>query len=226
MNQFRTPDLKCNPALHVILEELAHCIESSDEQILQFLGCLIDLDLDFSATNRKGQRAGEYMPQTATNILCKVSRHEGRLGLVNGFLEAKTELNTFGFHGKSALMCAAETGNVACIERLLSHEMVDVNALDSSGNSALWYACERKQSGAAVKLIQMQVDPFLLNRAGDSPFHIALKGDLSDVLHAISQTSEVAAKKLATSVSYEEACIKGYLSTLPYHINNSTASQQ
>lgn len=81
------------------------------------------------------------------------SKHEGQRQLLED-LEQQEDMN-------EAARRAAVTGDITCVKRLLSRG-VDINIMDSSGNSAFLYACGQGHASVAelmIKVGEANVDP-------------------------------------------------------------------
>jgi len=100
-----------------------------------------------------------------SDVLVKACQDKGKkkvaewlLKNVDMNLEAKDE------SGRTALMVAAENDFTTMVKTLLTKKEVDVNAVDSNGNSALFYAIGKSSFYTVMEAIN--VDPALLNNDG------------------------------------------------------------
>ncbi|XP_075072504.1 ankyrin repeat domain-containing protein 22 [Mixophyes fleayi] len=73
--------------------------------------------------------------------------------------------------------------------RLLLGSAVDVNATDSSGNTALHYACKMKSQAIVPILLEANADPHIRNKEGESSIDIAEKLKFPKILHMMKKSS-------------------------------------
>lgn len=86
-----------------------------------------------------------------------------------------------GLHAQTtrALYKATAVGNIAQIEHLVSNDIMEVDAVDENGWTALIYAVEFEKTGSLFKLIQLGADVNYRDTAGRTPFmHAAAKGNI------------------------------------------------
>ncbi|XP_055950907.1 ankyrin-1-like [Argiope bruennichi] len=67
------------------------------------------------------------------------------------------------------------------INKLLSHEDIDCNLVDSNGDSSLMVAVKDQQTEAVVKLLHHKADPNIPNKDGVTPLHVAFAQLPSDI---------------------------------------------
>ena len=205
----------------MVLQEVTSC----DEKVLMFLRDFLEQeDVDPTATNRKGQRAGEYRRNIATSILCKAAQNKIYTNIVEAFLKAGTNPDSTDVQGKSALMHAAVTGNMAALQVLLPSS--DVNKSDSQGCTALLLACDNQQSEAALELLEHKANPFIKNTSKRDAFTAAIQNGLHNVVCKIAKLNSQEAEHLAKRVSYADACSKGYTFAVKVLINGSFNQRQ
>ena len=78
---------------------------------------------------------------------------------------------TAGEHGISPLSMLAVNGNTAALTLLLQHPALQVNAVDASGNTALYYACSHGHTNAVRALLR---HPGIEVNAGAAAGHSSL----------------------------------------------------
>lgn len=76
--------------------------------------------------------------------------------------------------GMNALMAAAQYGHLGIVRRLLRHGKVAINAVDSNGQTALWWACEnRHYEVARALLMDGGADHTIGNHFGRTPIDVS-----------------------------------------------------
>ncbi|XP_055950207.1 ankyrin repeat domain-containing protein 6-like [Argiope bruennichi] len=96
------------------------------------------------------------------------------------FVNAQTFLGTTSLHiavSKSIFFCPpienVSLPDIWIINKLLSHEDIDCNLVDSNGDSSLMVAVKEQQTEAVVKLLHHNADPNIPNKDGVTPLHVA-----------------------------------------------------
>ncbi|XP_063817771.1 ankyrin repeat domain-containing protein 22 isoform X2 [Pseudophryne corroboree] len=87
-----------------------------------------------------------------------------------------------------AIMVSKSKQNERLI-RLLLASGVDVNAADSTGNTALHYACKMKSQAVIPILLAANADPHIRNKEGESSFDIARKLKFQKILQVMKKSS-------------------------------------
>lgn len=150
-------------------EILFEAVQSNDlglfKQILK-----IGLEISTIDLNRKNFDAYEGLC-----ILDFCCMSKGRSDFVDVLLTLGVDVNVLNvWHCKAPVHLAAENGCARTLNLLLKHPEIDVNILDSRGNSALHMAALNGQVECARLLLQTKdVKPNKRNREGTTPAYAA-----------------------------------------------------
>ena len=89
--------------------------------------------------------------------------------LVRGGAKADTKDD----EDRTVLHLAAMKENKEVIEEILKRQVVEIDAVDKYGNTALHYVCYNSDCQIALKLIEGGAEVNLKNRGGKTPLHKA-----------------------------------------------------
>lgn len=94
--------------------------------------------------------------------------YKGKWNLALSLLEnSERHIDTnLGYQGKTALMHAAEAGQVEVVKLLLEQRKANINAQDKSGKTALMYAVRAGQKDVVKELMARGADTALQDKAG------------------------------------------------------------
>ena len=105
---------------------------------------------------------------------------EGSADVLRSLIDAGGDPNAKNHHNDTPLMCAAQQGRVECLKALLDTGVIEVNAVDDDGDTALNCAVFGSQAEATRLLLRRHdVDRSIKNNLGKTPRALAEeKGDL------------------------------------------------
>ena len=103
--------------------------------------------------------------------------YHGNYDRVVGFLKNnsdKVSQTDVAHEGSTALIYAAETGNLDIVRLLVEDYSVDVNQCDDLGQSPLYAACQAGQLKVVEYLLSISTDRNLKTSCGETPVHVTI----------------------------------------------------
>lgn len=135
----------------------------------------------------------EYLGKDPSLVSLKTTDHIGetalakvsfscKLEMVKLLLENKSDPNEFDNYGVTALHGAARTDKADCLEAMLKNKG-DVNIKEKNGGSTpLHYAADYNSVEAAKLLLRTGADKKAANKAGKTPYDVAVEKKSKDVI--------------------------------------------
>ena len=146
------------------------------------VGLLLDAGADVAAVNKSGDS-----PLALASWL-------GKTKVVELLLERGANVNTAIGDGRTPLMLASERGYEDVVFKLCQQAMLNVNAVDAQGNTALLKAVRGGHMSIAVALLEAGADKSVVNKRGRAALDEALllrNAPLAAALRADEQQSPV-----------------------------------
>lgn len=142
----------------------------------------------------KLEQAPEHSLEVASPTAAQPAIHSCFQYITNGNIEDfKKEIQTCATyanaHGMTTLMFAVYKNQKEIVDHLLQLEQVDVNAVDRSGDSALFSAVVSNRT-EMVEALRAKGAKIKLNAMGVSPLWIALQNSRAELIFALSPTKE------------------------------------
>jgi ankyrin repeat protein/tetratricopeptide (TPR) repeat protein len=142
-----------------------------------------------------------------------VALGKGYEEVVSSLLTAGSDVMAVSQNGNTALHCAVRSRNPTLVERILALQTVELDAKDSSGDTALLLALERGDNGMVSSLLTAGSDVTSVGQNGNTALHCAVRsGNLSVVERILAlQAVEFEAKNSVGNSSFLLALWGGHI---------------
>ena len=157
-------------------------ILASQKGSVQLLQLLIDKGIDISSTDKKGNNP--------FHLACKGDKIEN----IMYFIEKGLKVGTKNHSGMNALLLAAQKGNKAIVDLLLSEDSLEKNAQNNIGNTALHLSCLDGNIEAIKCLIDHDCNISIQNNYGKTALdylqnHSDKKREIEQYINNLSKNS-------------------------------------
>ncbi|KAK7495808.1 hypothetical protein BaRGS_00013028 [Batillaria attramentaria] len=126
------------------------------------------------------------------------------------FIDLHADVNAANEKGMTPLICACLHDKRACARLLLDRVAVDVSMADSSGRSALHYACKENAEGIVKLLLDCGADLNCKDANGLTPLHIAVSAGHLDLVELLcAEDADTDVRSLRGNTPLHLSCMKG-----------------